>query len=193
MVPHIPAPIQGQPLKSSWGAAVAESCNAMRQIGAGGLVRAGAGGFGMEQLPANQRGRRATSVDNGCWKIVRTESGFSFSNQFVMIGGLLKNFDISTTIDELVDAVEIPEDGSNVDLFIALRLAADGSDKEEEIKGYSKINDLAEDQQDFAWHTLPIYLLKVYETETENGQKKRSWAIKCDFRRGIFAQQWEAL
>ena len=60
MVPHIPAPIQGQPLKSSWGAAVAESCNAMRQIGAGGLVRDGAGGFGMEQLPANHRDRRAS-------------------------------------------------------------------------------------------------------------------------------------
>ena len=190
---NISLPQKGMPITLGWGVAVTERCNSMRQMGAGGLVRDGAGGFGMEQLPANRRERRATSVDNGCWKIVSTESGFFFSNQFVMIGGLLKNFDISTTIDELVDAVEIPEDGSNVDLFIALRLAADGSDKEEEIKGYSKINDLAEDQQDFAWHTLPIYLLEVYETETENGQKKRSWAIKCDFRRGIFAQQWEAL
>ena len=62
MVPHIPAPIQGQPLKSSWGAAVAESCNAMRQIGAGGLVRDGAGGFGMEQLPANRRERRVNHL-----------------------------------------------------------------------------------------------------------------------------------
>ena len=62
MVPHIPAPIQGQPLKSSWGAAVAESCNAMRQIGARGLVRDGAGGFGMEQLPANLRERRVNHL-----------------------------------------------------------------------------------------------------------------------------------
>ena len=190
---NIPLPQKGLPITLSWGVAVTERCNSMRQMGAGGLVRDGAGGFGQEALPVNQRERRATSVDNGCWKIVRTESGFSFSNQFVMIGGLLQNFDISTTIDELVDAVEIPDDGSNVDLFIALRLAADGGDKEEEIKGYSKIEDLAEDQKDFAWHTLPIYLLEVYETETEEGQKKRSWAVKCDFRRGVFAQQWEAL
>ena len=82
MVPHIPAPIQGQPLKSSWGAAVAESCNAMRQIGARGLVRDGAGGFGMEQLPANLRERRVnhllhpyevrwakTESDEGFWMI----------------------------------------------------------------------------------------------------------------------------
>ena len=58
MQPYIPAPIQGQPLKASWGAAIAEHCNSMRQMGAGGLVRDGAGGFGQEALPANLRERR---------------------------------------------------------------------------------------------------------------------------------------
>ena len=62
MVPHIPAPIQGQPLKSSWGAAVAESCNSMRPIGTGGLVRDGAGGFGTEALPKNLRERRVNHL-----------------------------------------------------------------------------------------------------------------------------------
>ena len=190
---NIPLPQKGLPITLSWGVAVTERCNSMRQMGAGGLVRDGAGGFGQEALPANLRERRATSVDNGCWKIISTESGFSFSNQFVMIGGLLRNFDISTTINELVDAVEMPDDGSNVDLFIVLRLAADGSDKEAEIKGYSGIEDLIEEQKDLAWHTLPIYLLEISETETEEDEKKRSWSVKCDFRRGIFAQQWEAL
>ena len=79
---NIPLPQKGRPISLRWGVSVTESCNAMRQIGAGGLVRAGAGGFGMEQLPSNRRERRVnhllhpyevrwakTESDEGFWMI----------------------------------------------------------------------------------------------------------------------------
>lgn len=55
---NIPLPQKGLPITLGWGVAVTERCNSMRQMGAGGLVRDGAGGFGQEALPANQRERR---------------------------------------------------------------------------------------------------------------------------------------
>ena len=55
---NISLPQKGMPITLSWGVAVTERCNSMRQMGAGGLVRNGAGGFGQEALPANLRERR---------------------------------------------------------------------------------------------------------------------------------------
>ena len=55
---NISLPQKGMPITLGWGVAVTERCNSMRQIGAGGLVRDGAGGFGQEALPANLRERR---------------------------------------------------------------------------------------------------------------------------------------
>ena len=55
---NISLPQKGMPITLGWGVAVTEHCNSMRQMGAGGLVRDGAGGFGQEALPANLRERR---------------------------------------------------------------------------------------------------------------------------------------
>ena len=57
----IPTPAKGEPPRASWAAAVTDVCNAVRVAGLGGtLARDGAGAFGNEPLPANQRNRRAS-------------------------------------------------------------------------------------------------------------------------------------
>lgn len=54
----IPIPQKGSPITLEWGKAVTESCNAVRAIGTGGLVRSGPFGLGEAPLPANRRDRR---------------------------------------------------------------------------------------------------------------------------------------
>lgn len=57
----IPIPQKGSPITLEWGKAVTESCNAVRTIGTGGLVRSGPFGLGEAPLPANHRDRRLQS------------------------------------------------------------------------------------------------------------------------------------
>lgn len=210
-------------MKSSWGAAVAECCNAARQIGAGGLVRSGPSGIGQEALPANHRDRRGgTVVDNGCWKLKResemidgadeAETYTVFDNQYVMIGGILRECSFTNRLEDLVYEAYAGEedDGSTssdgaAKLFIAVRLSADGKEGGEDeygvpiegIKAYKSLADLRSAQQEDSFHTIPIYLLTV-TTKTSTGDdgsetESYSFSVECDFRKSIFAQQWEVL
>ncbi len=59
MINDIPSPQKGQPLLAAWAAQVTSGLNGIRAAGMRGvLVRDGAGAFGAEPLPENQRNRK---------------------------------------------------------------------------------------------------------------------------------------
>lgn len=61
----IRAPSRGEPLRASWGAAVADGVNALAPMAApGALARQGVTGFGAQPLPQNRRERRAAAEDS---------------------------------------------------------------------------------------------------------------------------------
>lgn len=208
-------------MKSSWGAAVAECCNSMRQIGAGGLVRSGPSGIGQEALPANHRDRRGgTVVDNGCWKLEKEsvevdgadepEVYTVFGNQYIMIGGLLRECYFTDRLEELIaEAYADEEEGGESNLFVAVRLSANGNEGGEDedgypnegIKVYKSHEELLTAQHNPDHHVIPLYLLSVVrkteEVETEDGgtseETTTSFSVTCDFRKGLFAQQVEVL
>lgn len=55
----IPIPSHGEPMRVSWGAAVAQSINALRSIGGEALVTESPQGSGARPLPGNKRDQRA--------------------------------------------------------------------------------------------------------------------------------------
>lgn len=223
----IPTPQKGSPISLNWGKAVTESCNAARAIGTGGLVRSGPFGLGEAPLPANHRDRRGgTVVDNGCWKLKResemidgadeAETYTVFDNQYVMIGGILRECSFFERLEELIavaraeaeESGETSSDGESK-LFVAVRLSANGNEGGEDedgvpiegIKVYKSLSELRTAQHNPDHHVIPIYLLtviqKTEEVETEDGgtteETKTTFSVTCDFRKGLFAQQVEII
>lgn len=95
-------------------------------------------------------------------------------------------------------------------VFICLRHNATGSDAADDapyLEGYPTWDELHAAQIDLNWHTIPIYLLEVIKTTKtvdeldENGdptgttteEVTTTYSIKCDYRKGIFAQQTEII
>lgn len=64
----IRAPSKGEPLRASWGAAVADGINALAGMASpGALARQGVTGTGAEALPQNRRDRKAAQVLPWTW------------------------------------------------------------------------------------------------------------------------------
>jgi len=149
----------------------------------------------------NERDRRGTSADLGCFRMEKTTNDQDeivtvFGNQYYRVGDFLKLATISTTVEELlIDAGEADEETGEMELFIALRLSAKpgapatdaNGDPLPRVEGFGSLSALSQAQGDLDYHVLPLYLLSVIE-DGETGD--RSFAVRCDFRRGV-AQAWE--
>lgn len=70
MAGTIQSPVKGQPMRASWGAAVAAAVNSTLPMGAAGLLaRQGVAGTGFAPLPSNIRDRRITAPGNPLFAI----------------------------------------------------------------------------------------------------------------------------
>lgn len=158
----------------------------------------------------NERDRRgAKAPDMGCFRIVTVErdgkSVHGFGNPYVMVGGVLTRHPVDTVVEDLLaEAGEEAEDGT-IELFLALRILAappaendpetdedETEDNGDRVIAYANFTELTEAQRDASHHTIPLYLLSVTKTTDEtSGDVSYGYEIACDFRRGVWAQQWE--
>lgn len=152
-----------------------------------------------------------------------TETATIFGNQYMMLGDILQKYELDTTVDSLAakaipeedEEEDTEEDESDTKtetgtVYICLRHNATGSDAADDVpylEGYPTWNELHAAQIDLNWHTIPIYMLEVIKTTKtvdeldENGEPTgatteevtTTYSIKCDFRKGIFAQQAEII
>ena len=206
MFDPIPNPISGNSVLE-WAAPVTRALNALEdKIGA---------------TANNQRDRRVKAPDVGCFRIVTTTQGGKavhvFGNPYVMVGGVLEQHEVDTVVEDLLtDAGETAEDNEDAEvdeetgtvkfkLYLALRILAappaeddpetdedETEDNEDRIVAYANFEELTEAQRDATHHTIPLYLLNVTKTEDEeSGEVSYGYEIACDFRRGVWAQQWE--
>lgn len=206
----IPVPSKGQRPSAAWAAAVTAVCNAVNIAGLGGtLARDGAGAFGSAPLPENKRDRKTLSRDIGCFRFVTVDRDgktvHGFGNPYVMVGGVLTRHPVDTVVEDLLaEAGEEAEDGT-IELFLALRILAappaendpetdedETEDNGDRVIAYANFTELTEAQRDASHHTIPLYLLSVTKTTDEtSGDVSYGYEIVCDFRRGVWAQQWE--
>ena len=145
----------------------------------------------------------------GCYCILGSERDGKpvhvFGNPYVMVGGVLTRHPVDTVVEDLLaEAGEEAEDGT-IELFLALRILAappaenDPETDEDETEdngdlviAYANFTELTEAQRDASHHTIPLYLLSVTKTTDEtSGDVSYGYEIACDFRRGVWAQQWE--
>lgn len=158
----------------------------------------------------NERDRRgAKAPDMGCFRIVTVERDgktvHGFGNPYVMVGGVLTRHPVDTVVEDLLaEAGEEAEDGT-IELFLALRILAappaendpetdedETEDNGDRVIAYANFTELTEAQRDASHHTIPLYLLSVTKTTDEtSGDVSYGYEIACDFRRGVWAQQWE--
>ena len=206
----IPVPSKGQRPSAAWAAAVTDACNAVNIAGLGGtLARDGAGAFGSAPLPENKRDRKTLSRDMGCFRIVTVERDgktvHGFGNPYVMVGGVLTRHPVDTVVEDLLAEAGESAEEDEFELFLALRILAappatddpetdedETDDNEDRVVAYADVAELAEAQRDATHHTIPLYLLSVTKTEDEtSGDVSYGYETACDFRRGVWAQQWE--
>ena len=164
---------------------------------------------------------QAATRDLGCYRIKEMkregEAVHVFGNPYVMVGGVLEQHEVDTVVEDLLtDAGETAEDNEDAEvdeetgtvkfkLYLALRILAappaeddpetdedETEDNEARIVAYANFEELTEAQRDATHHTIPLYLLNVTKTEDEeSGEVSYGYEIACDFRRGVWAQQWE--
>ena len=139
--------------------------------------------------------------DLGCYRLEKStnqddEPVTIFGNQYYRFGNVLNQSSISTTVEDLLNDAGTADSSGVMPLFIALRLSAKPGNPTEDangdplprIEGFGSLAALMQAQGDLDFHVLPLYLMDVIEN-SETGD--RSFAVRCDFRRGVVAQQWE--
>lgn len=157
----------------------------------------------------NERDRRgSTTADLGCYRIVTVDrdgtSVHGFGNPYIMVGGVLARHPVDTIVEDLLSASGSDVEGDSFELFLALRILAappavddpatdadETADNADRVVAYADFAALAAAQRDATHHTIPLYLLDVAKTTDASGNVRYSYEIVCDFRRGVWAQQWE--
>ena len=201
---EIPLPTKGTPLEAAWAQRVTRVCNAMGLGSADLLISEDQTGRYLAAKPINLRNRTAASGETpGCFDLVfkpaeeTKKSGTYFENRYLMLGDVLVEIDKFSPLEDLLSTVELPN-ATPTGIFVALRHPAvpDGEQASSIVLAKS-IAELCDKQADTLWHTIPIYLLEVTKTEEESESDevtiRYTWQLKCDFRRGLFAQQYEVL
>lgn len=152
----IPDPISGKSILP-WAVPVTRALNAI-----GDKVGATA---------RNERDRRASSPDMGCWKIVRKTRDDEgemlpapvrvFENQFYRMGGVVKELELEDTVEDFVCQGDLEEGEEYTDgdrPFVALKVpATTDSTDEPTLAGFADVEELHAAQADTAYVVKPLY------------------------------------
>ena len=107
----IPIPAKGRPMTATWGAAVANACNAMYQASSPGtLIRDGAGAFGSAPIVPNLRNRKSRTPHyfDVVWRkdiekaLIYLPSNVTEKNYIVQVNG--QSRDVLDGVSGLVDS-----------------------------------------------------------------------------------------
>ncbi len=152
----IPEPLRGADV-ISWAHPVTRALNALHdKIGA---------------PTRNERDRRASSPDMGCWKIVRKTRDDEgemlpapvrvFENQFYRMGGVVKELELEDTVEDFVCQGDLEEGEEYTDgdrPFVALKVpATTDSTDEPTLAGFADVEELHAAQADTAYVVKPLY------------------------------------
>lgn len=174
MTEPIPEPLHGADV-ISWAQPVTRALNALRDK-VGAPFR-------------NERDRRGTVVDHGCWNIVTgvrdNETVRQFGNQFYEDGEHnLNELDLEDAVEDFVcqgDLEEGEEYTAADKPFVCLKVPATTTSTEDPtLIGYADISELQAAQLDVGYVIRPLYKF------THNG------GVKVDFRNCPFLQVSEA-
>lgn len=138
--------------------------------------------------------------DLGCFRLEKTTNSNDepvtvFGNQYYRVGDILKQTYIQTTVEDLLDSAGTADSAGVMPLFVALKISAlpfgaAADAPRPSVEGYGSLSALTQAQGNLDYHVIPLYLMDVVEDE-DTGE--RSFVVRCDFRRGVVAQQWEEL
>ena len=158
MTRNIQAPAKGEPLRASWAGEVTSILNAFPDK-VGAPFR-------------NERNRRTTATDYGCWTIssstreeeVEGETVNTpvrvFANQYYLDGEVIHELELEDAVEDFVCQGELEEGEEYTEddrPYVALKVPASTDGGDATLEGYATLSDLQAAQNDVAYVVKPLY------------------------------------